>query len=217
MMSKRAVLCSSILAGVVALSCSKTPTRSLVPPQTVYMDFQTFEKFQHEVQKYLELRQKLLGRIRRVARKSTGEQVAAHQQAFTEAVMAARKGAKHGMIFKPDVETAFRRILQKELAGTQGAAMIKDIKQGNPNLEGNPVPQNPAREVMAPVTVSVNVIYNEAAASSSVPPSLLLKLPLLPPELSYGFVGRALILRDAEANVILDYINDVVPDLSIPR
>jgi hypothetical protein len=44
---------------------------------------------------------------------------------------------------------------------------------------------------MAPVTVSVNVVYNEAAASSSVPPSLLLKLPLLPPELSYGFVGLA--------------------------
>jgi hypothetical protein len=169
------------------------------------------------LEEYLELRQKVLARMRRVARKSTGAQVAAHQQAFTDAVMAARKGAKRGMIFKPEVETAFRSILQKELAGAQGVAMIKDIKQGNPDLEGNPVPQNPAREVMAPVTVSVNVVYNEAAASSSVPPSLLLKLPLLPPELSYGFVGRALILRDAEANVILDYINDVVPDPSIPR
>jgi len=217
MMSKPAVLGSLILAGLVAIGCSKTPTRSLVPPQTVYMDFHTFKKFQDEVQDYLELRQKLLARMGRVARKSTGEQVAAHQQAFTDAVMAARKGAKRGMIFKPEVETAFRSILQKELAGTQGAAMIKDIKQGNPDLEGNPVPQNPAREVLAPVTVSVNVVYNEAAGSSSVPPSLLLKLPLLPPELSYGFVGRSLILRDAEANVILDYINDVVPDPSIPR
>lgn len=217
MMSKRAVLSSLILAGVVAISCSRTPTRSLVPPQTVYMDFHTFEEFQHEVQEYLELRQKLLARMRRVARKSTGEQVAAHQQAFTQAVMTARKGAKQGMIFRPDVETAFRSILEKELAGPQGPAMIKEIKQGNPNVEGNPVPQNPTREVMASVTVSVNVVYNEAAASSSVPSSLLLNLPLLPPELSYGFVGRALILRDAEANVILDYINDVVPDLSIPR
>jgi hypothetical protein len=216
-MSKPAVLGSLILAGVVAVSCSKTPSRSLVPPQTVYMDFHTFKEFQDELEEYLELRQKVLARMRRVARKSTGAQVAAHQQAFTDAVMAARKGAKRGMIFKPEVETAFRSILQKELAGAQGVAMIKDIKQGNPDLEGNPVPQNPAREVMAPVTVSVNVVYNEAAASSSVPPSLLLKLPLLPPELSYGFVGRALILRDAEANVILDYINDVVPDPSIPR
>jgi hypothetical protein len=216
-MSKPAVLGSLILAGVVAVSCSKTPSRSLVPPQTVYMDFHTFKEFQDELEEYLELRQKVLARMRRVARKSTGAQVAAHQQAFTDAVMAARKGAKRGMIFKPEVETAFRSILQKELAGAQGVAMIKDIKQGNPDLEGNPVPQNPAREVMAPVTVSVNVFYNEAAASSSVPPSLLLKLPLLPPELSYGFVGRALILRDAEANVILDYINDVVPDPSIPR
>jgi hypothetical protein len=39
----------------------------------------------------------------------------------------------------------------------------------------------------------------------------------LPEEVRYRFVGRALILRDTEANVILDYILDVVPDPSIPR
>jgi hypothetical protein len=50
-----------------------------------------------------------------------------------------------------------------------------------------------------------------------VPPSLLLKLPLLPEQVRYRFVGRAFILRDTEANVILDYIPDVVPDPSIPR
>ena len=33
----------------------------------------------------------------------------------------------------------------------------------------------------------------------------------------YRFVGPHLILRDAEAYVILDFIRDVVPDPSIPR
>jgi hypothetical protein len=50
-----------------------------------------------------------------------------------------------------------------------------------------------------------------------VPPSLLLKLPQLPNEVRYRFVGRALIVRDTEANVILDYILDAIPDRSVPR
>ncbi len=52
---------------------------------------------------------------------------------------------------------------------------------------------------------------------SSVPPSLLLKLPALPEQVKYAFVGRALILRDTEANVILDFIPDAIADRSIPR
>ena len=50
-----------------------------------------------------------------------------------------------------------------------------------------------------------------------MPPSLLLKIPVLPPEVRYRFVGRALIARDTEANVILDFIGDIVPDPTIPR
>jgi hypothetical protein len=33
----------------------------------------------------------------------------------------------------------------------------------------------------------------------------------------YRFVGRDLILRDTEANVILDFIPNAIPDRSIPR
>ena len=59
--------------------------------------------------------------------------------------------------------------------------------------------------------------HADAAPFSSVPPSLLLKLPPLPEEVRYRFVGRSLILRDTEANVILDYIPDGVPDRTMPR
>jgi hypothetical protein len=50
-----------------------------------------------------------------------------------------------------------------------------------------------------------------------VPSALLLKLPPLPEVVRYRFVGRTLILRDTEANVILDFLPDVVPDHSIPK
>ena len=84
-------------------------------------------------------------------------------------------------------------------------------------MEGNPISQDPTKRVMAPAVVAVNGVYADAAPSSSVPPSLLLRLPPLPEGLRYGFVGRTLILTDSEARVILDFAADVVPDRSIPR
>ena len=67
------------------------------------------------------------------------------------------------------------------------------------------------------VEVAVNAVYPDSAPASTVPSSLLLKMPRLPDEVKYGFVGRALILRDTHANVILDFIQDAVPDPGRPR
>ena len=95
--------------------------------------------------------------------------------------------------------------------------MVKEIKQGNPKVEGVPTRQNPTVDVKKNVPVRVNGDYPDSAPFSSMPPTLLLKLPQLPDEVRYRFVGRHLILRDTEANVILDYILDAVSDRSIPR
>jgi hypothetical protein len=42
------------------------------------------------------------------------------------------------------------------------------------------------------------------------PPTLLANLPKLPPELEYRFVDNALILRDTKANVVVDFLPDVM-------
>ena len=202
---------------LVLLSCSAHSSRSSVPPQDVTMDERTLARFKDEVGEYIELRKKVLEKIATVDDKSTADEVAAHQKALTAAIVAYRRRAKRGDIFKPDVEAAIRRILQREFSGPDGKALIDGVKQGNPKMEGNPVPGEPTKEVKPQVTLAVNALYNSAAPFSSVPPSLLLKLPLLPEQVRYRFVGRTLILRDTEANVILDFIPDVVPDPSIPR
>jgi hypothetical protein len=38
-----------------------------------------------------------------------------------------------------------------------------------------------------------------------------MKLPTLPPELEYRFLGRHLILRDIKGNLIVDFIDNIVP------
>jgi hypothetical protein len=218
MMRERAVLVRLALLGSMAAGgCSSTSTETIAPPQTTEMDAETLRKFQHEIEEYVELRQSVLTQIPPINAKSTPAEIEAHQKALTQAIIAYRKGAKRGDIFKPEVEAAIRRTLHREFASAQGPALLKEIKQGNPKVEGNPLPQDPTKEVKPPINVAVNALYPDSAPFSSVPPSLLLKLPLLPEQVRYRFIGRALILRDTEANVILDYIPDIVPDPSIPR
>jgi len=218
MMRERAVLLRLALLGSVAMGgCSSASKETIAPPQTTEMDAETLRKFQHEIEDYVELRRSALKQIPPIDARSTPAEIEAHQKALTNAIIAYRKGAKRGDIFKPEVEAAIRRTLHREFASAQGPELLKDIKQGNPKVEGNPTPRDPSKEVKPPVTIAVNALYPDSAPFSSVPPSLLLKLPLLPEQVRYRFIGRALILRDTEANVILDYIPDVVPDPSIPR
>jgi hypothetical protein len=54
----------------------------------------------------------------------------------------------------------------------------------------------------------VNAEYPVDAPLSTMPPTLLQRLPLLPEELEYRFVGPDLILRDKNANIIVDYMRD---------
>jgi hypothetical protein len=181
------------------------------------MDAETLRKFQHEVEEYVERRKEAVKQIPPLDNKSTPTKVDTYQNALTNAIITFRRGSKRGDIFKPEVEQALRRMLHREFASPQGPGLLKDSKQGNPRGEGNPLAMDPSKEVMKNVTVAVNVRYPETAPYSSVPPSLLLKFPLLPPQVRYRFIGRSLILRDTEADVIQDFIPDVVPDPSIPR
>jgi hypothetical protein len=180
------------------------------------MDAHVLKKFQEEIQEYCDERKKLTKRAA-AAGKATPEELSEYQKKLTEETVAHRKGEKQGNIFKPSVEAAIRRILASQFSGPEGPALIQGLKQGNPSVEGNPSPKDPSKEAKQSVVVAVNAVYNDAAPFSSVPPSLLQNLPLLPEEVKYRFVGRTLILRDTEANVILDFIRDVVPDRSIPR
>ena len=59
--------------------------------------------------------------------------------------------------------------------------------------------------------IQVNASYPGHVPLQSSPPSLLLNLPTLPPELEYRIVGHTLILRDMEANLIVDFLRGAIP------
>jgi Skp family chaperone for outer membrane proteins len=137
---------------------------------------------------------------------ATPEQMTAHQRALADAIVALRPQARPGDLFVPECVPILKRIIAAELAGTAGAGARKEILNGNP-------PIDPDHDDRMQVKLAVNAPYPAAAAVSSVPPSVLLTLPLLEKEVEYRFVNRDLVLRDVDANLILDFIRLAAPPL----
>jgi hypothetical protein len=207
----------ALVACALLPACGHLGGAAIAPPQDVDMEPEVLRKFQHEVEEYVELHQELLKRVPNVSASATAAEMGAHRKKMADAIRAERRDAKQGDIFKPRVAAAFVAAIRKELAGPDGPAMLREIRSGNPRVEGTPRRNDPSREDRRNVALAINLAYPDGAPSSSVPSSLLLVLPRLPEQVKYGFVGRALILRETEADLVLDFIRDVVPDPSLPR
>ena len=157
--------------------------------------------FDTRIGEYLKVRKKAIEGIPALKPKATPEQIQARKAAVLQAIREARQDAQQGVVFTPEIQEHFREIIRSEMRGRQGVPAKAAAKQGNPTTEKLP----------APVPVKVNAPYPEFAPLSTVPATLLLRLPKLPKELDFRFVGRNLILRDTDASLIVDYIPNATP------
>jgi hypothetical protein len=133
--------------------------------------------------------------------KSDATQLKAHKQALAEAIRAARTEAKQGDVFVPEVQPLFMQVIASEVRGKSGAPAKQTIMEENPSKSGE----------AAKVKLAVNAIYPEDVAITTMPPTLLLRLPTLPDALKYLFIGRTLVLRDEMAGLIVDYLPNAMP------
>ena len=92
------------------------------------------------------------------------------------------------------LSVAAAAVIQQQLSAAFGgpkAQVIQDALQE----------QNEGRAA-APVAVAVN----QVVSAPRVPPVLLEVLPQLPEQLEFAFSGRTLILRDVDAEVVVDFM-----------
>lgn len=156
------------------------------------------KQFQQRIQHYLELHKKAAGSVPALGKEVTDAgQIAKHQQRLAEAIRGLRPNAMPGEIFTPGVKQMIVTALKQKVDG-------KDGKGAKSTILGEGNPKNP--ESPQPINLAVNATYPTTAPLSTMPPSVLMALPTLPKELEYRFVGRTLILRDTEANLIVDVI-----------
>jgi hypothetical protein len=118
--------------------------------------------------------------------------------ALRDALQQARPNAKQGEIFTPEVGDVFRKLLRSTMAGPSGRKVRASLNHAEP---------------IGPRDLKVNQVYPNVSGQplQSVPPTLLLNLPILPKGLEYRIVDHTLVLRDANANTVVDFLPDALP------
>jgi hypothetical protein len=193
----RYFLCLGVLLVVAsAVFAQQSPNAALAPPAVVSpADKAAIEAFEKQVNAYIELRKKIRANVPKLSKDSTPEQLHAYRTALEESLRNARAGAKRGELFRPETADYIRRTLKTEFQGKARRELRENIFETE--TQG--------------VVLRVNHPYAESAELSEMPATLLAKLPQLPKEVRYRFVGRNMLLVDRESNVIIDYMPDALP------
>jgi hypothetical protein len=156
------------------------------------------QEFLQRISDYLKLRKTIDGQMPRLKQTGSVEKIEHHEKEFTHKIREARRSARQGDIFTPEISSEFRRLIALAMQGPSSGRVEKSLKSGEP-------------EVRTKVLVEVNHKYPPSVPLQSTPPTLLVNLPKLPPELEYRVVGHYLALMDSKANLILDYIPNAIP------
>ena len=127
-------------------------------------------------------------------------QIEVNVRALASRIRMARAHAQPGDIITPDVARMFRRRIATCLTPEAWAAILAER---DTDEDGRPVPPVPH--------LHVNMGWPAQVAFDFVPPQLLLALPPLPPQLQYRIIGRALVLWDDHANLIVDILPGAFP------
>ena len=190
------------ICGAVLVALLSGWTAGYAVAQVVQQDSTALQEFNTRVQTYVNLHKRIAASLPPIPQSSDPAVILKRQQDFASSMRAARANAAKGDVFIPGVRPVFLKIIKEELSGPS-AAQARNLILG----EGNPK----SAESPATVVLKVNEPYPSTAPLSTVPPLLLLRLPKVPEQLDYRFVGRTLILRDTKANVIVDLLPEAVP------
>jgi len=151
-------------------------------------------EFQSRLQKYIDLRASLGGKLKPLSPTADSAALAARQDTLAAAIRDARKGAKPGDVIPTRVADQIRN------------EVAEDFRRRNPDTK-----RAVFNEVPAGVRPVINKALPDTAALATVPPLLLNSLPRLPDNLQYRFMDRHIILIDGDTRLIVDYILNVLP------
>ena len=181
------VLCITLPASDVSAS-SSIAQQTPVNPRA-----QALVEFKKRIDAYLELRKAITQQYPEV--KETGDPAKIHDREVNlgKGIAMARATAKAGDIFGP-VSRQLLETVEKDWNSRSAAdqkAILSEVPKG--------------------LALKVNQAYPPSIALATVPPRLLAQLPMLPEELEYRLVDRRLLLRDRDANLIVDVLVGAEP------
>ncbi|HEY7095296.1 MAG TPA: hypothetical protein VH437_01120 [Terriglobales bacterium] len=156
-------------------------------------DKKTVEEFEARVARYLSERRKEGGNAPKQS--NSPEKLDQAEQSVTVKSQVSHAGARQGAIFDRGVAEYFRKQIATTLSGPDGSKIRASLQSAEP-VQGK---------------LRVDEVYPEKMPLQSTPPTLLLRLPVLPKELEYRIVGNNLVLLDIVPKLVVDYLPDAIP------
>lgn len=185
----RSATLAAVLGGLAAAAAA-SPQHAAAP--RVNPDAAVMQDFVKRVEAYVALHKKLESRGPTLPQQTTPTVVDAHQRALSKLIQEARKNAKPAEILTPAMQRRIRHLLKPIFAGPDGRQIKAEILDN---------------EYKGSVRLAVNARYPDDVPISTVPPQVLAALPKLPEEVEYRFIQNRLILFDAHAHLIIDFMD----------
>lgn len=158
-------------------------------------DKKVIADFEKQARKYVSLREKVAAGLPKLSDRATPEEIASHKAALQERVRASRTGARPGDIFSPAAVILIRSMIKEEFKGYERAELRQTVLEAD--TKGVPI--------------KINVPYPESKELVEMSPALLLRLPQLPKQLRYRYIGRSLAILDRDCSLIVDFMRDALP------
>jgi hypothetical protein len=155
---------------------------------------QSMVDFKKRVDEYMKLRGEITKKAPRPEETGDPGKISAREKALGQAIATSRAAARPGDIFGAEMSAHLKEVLADDWKSRSPAdrkALFEEIPNG--------------------LQLKVNQVYPTTLPLVSVPAKLLAKLPMLPEALEYRLVDRYFLLRDRDANLIIDVLSDVLP------
>src|SRR5262245_28531369 len=185
-----------LLGLVLVLSCVDVLGASLPQTPPVNPVGEANLAFRKRLDEYLKLRGQITKTIPEVKETGDPAKISAREKALGQAIAAARMSAKPGDLFGQDMRPIFTKLLATDWQRRSPAdrkALFSELPKG--------------------LQLNINQPYPTTLPLVTVPSNLLVNLPPLPDDLEYRFIDRHLLLRDRDANLVIDALFNVLPKL----
>ena len=153
-----------------------------------------YDQFSTTVASYVDLHRSAESGLDKGIRAADPDAIDKFERSLATRISALRSQATAGDLLAP-AASHIRQVVAAEIASPSGPAILATIE--DENVHG--------------VRLRVNHRYPPTLPRVTMPSRLLARLPVLPPELEYRFLGRSLVLVDTHAALVVDLLPDVLP------
>jgi hypothetical protein len=178
-----------LVLGFVVFSIGLAAQKAPVNPVA-----QEMVDFRKRIDAYLKVRDAATKDLPDVKETGDPAKISSREKALGQAIAQARSTAKPGDVFGEEMSVYLKKTLAEDWKSRSPAdrkALFEEIPRG--------------------VKLTVNQPYPTTLPLASVPAKMLARLPMLPEALEYRLIDRYFLLRDRDANLIIDVLPNVYP------